>query len=506
MKGKYLKMSFIVRKNFCFVVLLAVVIFFVIASGSALTNRPQIDEGMFASPSLNLATEGFFGTTVLETEKSPLTRITERTYWVMPTFLLNAAASFKVFGFSLYTMRLVSILAGIIFIIAGYFVALKLSQNENIAILSSVLIACDYMVLDTASQARPDMLCAAFGFSAIASFLIWREKNFSIAILLSQAFVVLAGLTHPNGLLSFFALIFLTLYFDFKALKFKHLVIALIPYLIGGTAFGLYIMQDPQAFKDQFIDNALMGGRMSGFRSPLSGVIREFTERYPHAFGLQANSSGHSGPIFLKALILIGYLAGVLGVLLTKELRQNRNYRALLFLTTIYFLWMAIMDGQKQTYYITHILPFYLIMLAIWINFLWNKSFLPRPLIALGLSGLLLLGLGGMALRVKQNTYGNFYKPMIAFLKENSTENDLIMGGAELGFGLNFPKNHIADGAFGFYTGKRPKFIVYDSGVENSWQDSKNHFPEFYTYFPRLLEEEYQLAYENDAFKVYMRR
>ncbi len=42
-------------------------------------------------------------------------------------------------------------------------------------------------------------------------------------------------------------------------------------------------------------------------------------------------------------------------------------------------------------------------------------------------------------------------------------ENDLIMGGAELGFGLGFPKNHIADGLFGFKTGKRPKFIMYDS-------------------------------------------
>ena len=53
------------------------------------------------------------------------------------------------------------------------------------------------------------------------------------------------------------------------------------------------------------------------------------------------------------------------------------------------------------------------------------------------------------------------------------------IGGAELGFGLGFPKNHIADGLFGFRTGKRPKFIMYDSSVENSWQDSKTFQPEF---------------------------
>lgn len=481
-------------------------VFLALASGSSLTNRPQIDEGMFASPALNLSRDGFFGTTVLETEQSPLTRIEERTYWVMPLFLLNAAASFEAFGFGLFTMRLVSIFWGLIFIFAGYFVALKLSENENIALLAAGLLACDYMVLDTASQARPDMMCAALGLSAIAAFLVWREKNFSLAVFLSQTLVVLAGLTHPNGILPFFAVAFLTVFFDFRQIKLKHFAVALIPYLIGGAAFGLYILQDPQAFKDQFIDNALMGGRLSGFNSPFDGIIREFTQRYPHAFGLLANSGGHSGPIFLKSLILLGYALGVLGVLLTKELRTNRNYLALLILTAIYFLWMGLMDGQKQTYYIIQILPFYLIMLAIWINRLWQRKFMPRPLIALGLSGVLLLGIGGMSLRIKQNTYGNFYLPMIEFLKQNAGEDNLIMGGAELGFGLGFPTNHIADGRFGFYTGKRPKFIMYDSGVENSYADSKTHFPEFYEYFPRLLNEQYRVAYENNAFKIYERR
>lgn len=481
-------------------------IFLVLASGSALTNRPQIDEGMFASPALNLAREGFFGTTVLETEKSPLTRIEERTYWVMPLFLLNAAAFFKAFGFGLFTMRMVSIFWGLMFIFAVYLIALKLSKNKNIALLAAALPACDYMVLDTASQARPDMMCAALGFSAIAAFLVWREKQFSLAVLLSQTLVVLAGLTHPNGILAFFAVAFLTLYFDFRQIKLKHFAIALIPYLIGGAAFGLYVLQDLQAFKDQFIDNAMMGGRMSGFSAPFSAVLREFTERYPHAYGLRANSGGHSGPIFLKSLILIGYAIGFFGVLFVKELRRNRNYRVLLVLTAIYFLWMALMDGQKQTYYIIQLVPFYLIMLAIFINWLWRAGFLPRAVVALGLSGLLLLGIGGISLRIKQNTYGNFYQPMIDFLKRNSSENDLIMGGAELGFGLGFPKNHIADGRFGFYTGKRPEFIVYDSAVENSWQDSKIYFPEFYEYFPRLLSEEYRTAYQNDAFKVYVRK
>jgi hypothetical protein len=80
------------------------------------------------------------------------------------------------------------------------------------------------------------------------------------------------------------------------------------------------------------------------------------------------------------------------------------------------------------------------------------------------------------------------------------------MASSDFGFGLEFPVNHVDDGRFAFYTGKRPKFIVYDSGVESSWRESKEFFPEFYEYLPRLLRDEYQVAYENAAYKVYLRR
>jgi hypothetical protein len=80
------------------------------------------------------------------------------------------------------------------------------------------------------------------------------------------------------------------------------------------------------------------------------------------------------------------------------------------------------------------------------------------------------------------------------------------MGGADLAFGTGFDSNLVSDGRFGLLTGKRPRFIIYDSAVESSWLDSRVFFPEFYEYFPRLLRDEYQLAYENAAYKVYERR
>lgn len=105
----------------------AVSVFLILVIGSSITNRPQIDEGMFASLAYNLATYGTFGTTVLEKEKATLTRIDQRTYWVMPLFLINVSASFEAFGTSLFTMRLVSVFWGLVLILAVYFIALKMS-------------------------------------------------------------------------------------------------------------------------------------------------------------------------------------------------------------------------------------------------------------------------------------------------------------------------------------------------------------------------------------------
>ena len=495
------------KKNLHLITALIIITFFLaLAAVSALTTRPESDEGGFANPAYNLVSEGHFGTTVMETENSPLTRIEQRTYWVMPLFLLNAAASFKVLGFSLFSLRLVSIFWGLVLISAFYFIILKLTQNRTNALLSLAFVACNYIVLSNASLGRGDTMCAALGFAALAIYLLLRERNLLLAVLLSQTLVTFAGLTHPNGILAFFGLLFLTFFYDFRSIGWRHIAVALAPYLFFGSLFGLWVWQDPQAFKDQFIDNALMSGRMDGFSSPFSGIVKEFTIRYPRSFGLLESSAGHSGPIYLKSLLLFGYIAGILGVIFTKQLRRNRNILALLILTAIYFVVMSLLDGQKLAVYLIQIIPLYCALLSVWIYHLREKRLVPAPLLILGASGFLLLQTGGIILRAKQNTYANYYLPAVEYLNQNAIADDTILGGAEIRFALTSPAKHYADGRFAFYTGKRPTYIVYDPGVEDSWKSSKTHFPEFYEYFPQLLNNEYRVAYENTAFKIYVKK
>ena len=96
-------------------VLVAAGAFIVLSVATSLTKRPWSDEGWFANAPLNLVTKGFMGTTVIEQAGRPfLNGIDRFTYWVMPLHLLLQAAFYKIFGFSLLTMRSLSLLFGLL--------------------------------------------------------------------------------------------------------------------------------------------------------------------------------------------------------------------------------------------------------------------------------------------------------------------------------------------------------------------------------------------------------
>ena len=132
----------------------------------------------------------------------------------MPMFLLSSAAAFKTLGFSLVSMRLVNVFWGICLLAAVYFIACKFSGDKHTALIALVLASCDYMVLETASSARMDMMTAALGFAAIAVYLVFVSETAARRCLLSQTLIVIDGLTHPNAITAFVGLLIVTLWLD----------------------------------------------------------------------------------------------------------------------------------------------------------------------------------------------------------------------------------------------------------------------------------------------------
>ncbi len=471
---------------------------------SAYTKSPWSDEAWFANAAVNLATKGQLTTTVLETKGTSLHGLDQYTYWVMPLHLLVQAFWYKIAGFSLLNMRLISVAFGLLALWAWFVVLKKLIGNQEIALLSIVILACDYFFLMGASFGRMDMMSMALGASALAVYLMLREKNLGWAVLSSQSLIVASGLTHPNGGLVFLAgWFFLAIYFDRKRAKLKYILPLAIPYLVGAALWGSYILQAPDLFWSQFVTNASMGGRMSGFASPLAAFKNEIVLRYMQSYGLADHSVGHSGPIRLKALILVAYLIGICGILFTRSLRQNSGCRVLLLLTALFFLVLTIVDGQKLSFYLIHIVPLYGALLAVFIHWCCTTRRFPRSIIAVALFGFLALQLGGVAYRAKQDFYHTSYLPAVNFIQNNYDNQDLIMGSAVLGFSLGFDRV-TDDVRLGFLSGKRPKLIVVGETYEGAFKEYQKNEPDIYRHIVNLTTSTYRPVYSQGTYQIFV--
>lgn len=479
-----------------------VVIYFALTFGTSISRRPWSDEGWFASPGYNLATNGSMGSPVLD-GTSWLPGINQHTYWVLPLHLVTQAGWYKLFGFSLLSLRLLSAFFGLVALVAWFVIMKRLAMDYRVALLTAALLAVDYSFVMGASFGRMDLMCAALGFAGLAAYLSLREKHFAWAVLAGHTLVAASGLTHFMGILHFAGLIFLMLYFDRRRIKWRYVALAAVPYVIGAMGWGLYILQDPTVFAAQFKANATTGGRLQGLRAPWLGFLHEFTERYRAAFGLGDQSPGHSAIARVKALILVAYLAGIVGAFATRRIRQSRGLRALLLLTTIYFVIMAVLDGQKLAWYLVHIVPLYTALLATWLVHTWQTARVPRLAIAAAVAALLLLQVGGVVQRMRANEYRASYAPATDYLKSHMQPSTLIMGSAELGFALGFNEHLVDDSFLGYYSGKRPDFVVVDEIYAESFQGSQVERPAIYAHIDRLLTTQYKLVYDQSFYRIY---
>jgi 4-amino-4-deoxy-L-arabinose transferase-like glycosyltransferase len=209
---------------------------------------PHIDEAWYVLPAWNLIENGSFGTPVLDPSGSPnplrlisLRGIREHTYWLMPGFPLAEAAWMFLLGFGVVKARLLSTVAGFLLLAAWYTIIDRLSGgNRHLAILGAAIIAIYESFIHRARMARPDMLAAALGYSAVAAFLLFRRRSLSGALLASNTLLALAGLTHPNAGIVCLAVLGATVgLLDRKEISARHLPFAAIPYATLAVCMGL---------------------------------------------------------------------------------------------------------------------------------------------------------------------------------------------------------------------------------------------------------------------------
>jgi 4-amino-4-deoxy-L-arabinose transferase-like glycosyltransferase len=472
-----------------------------LALASALTLQPWCDEAWFSSPALNLISKGHMGTSVLDPTASwrsvQLEGIDRRTYWIMPFYVLAQSAWYRLVGFGLFPMRALSIVSGLAALAAWFVIVRALAGDRRVALAAAALLAVDGQFLWSASVGRMDMMTAALAFGAIAAYLGLRERHFGRALLAGHGLCAAGVLTHPVGVLGAAGLLFLMLYMDRKRLRAVHLALAAAPYAAGAAAWGWYIAQDAALFRAQFGGNA--SDRWLIFTSPLAALWKELVERYGYSFGLAPDAGGAAR---VKALALAGYAAGVAGALLTRRIRQDRGYRALIGLGLVYGVGLLVLDGFKQRFYLVHTLPFLATALAAWLI----EGRLRRGLAAVIAGGVVVVQLGVTMSRVAQDRYRNVYLPAAAYLKEHAGAPGPIMGSAEFAFELGFDGKLVDDFRLGYRSGKRPDLIVVDDQRYAEWiAKLKEQDPGNYAYARKLLADEFRLVYERGSYRIYGR-
>jgi 4-amino-4-deoxy-L-arabinose transferase-like glycosyltransferase len=500
----------------------AFVVYLTYSIGLAMTRDPWVDEGTFVNPSYALITTGYPGVSVLEDSgsfnpsRTPVSMrgIREHMYFAMLIYIVALAGWMKVFGFGLLTSRLFTVFCGACLLLLWYYIVRYLTADVTVAVVTIALIAGDVGFIQRASEARMDMLSAVLGFGGLAVYLYLRTRSFSWAVFLSNLCVSASAFTHPNGgILAFSGLVFLTFYYDRRSIRLRHVAIALIPYLMGAAGWAWYIAKDVDSFRAQFLFNLTVGGRTDTFKSPLTTLKREIEIRYLAGLvGMGATNLSK-----LKLVIVIAYFCGVVGVAATRSLRQQKGYRALLFLAVIYFFVLAFTDGTKNLNYTGHVIPLFATLVAALLVYLWrNHSRAVRGLLVTVVIGLSMIHAARVAHQVWQDGYHKDYLPAISFLKQNVHGEQMLMGSGVLGFGLTYPPNLIDDFRLGALSGKTPDWIVVDDfyqacfdGLKSvrriDFGGLKSFEPAVYQFVRNRLENEYRPVYQHGSYTIYRR-
>jgi hypothetical protein len=473
--------------------------YLILAIGTASTRQPYGDEGWLASPAHTLVHRGYMA--VIPSDRH---RDSHKAYWMPPVFFLVQAAWQSFVGFGVVQFRLGSVVAGLVLLLAIHYVVSKLSNDRTLALIIMSLVALDYTFVQHAGIGRPEMMSSAFAVCSLAAHLALRQPSLGLALLASHALMATSALTHPVGAFLWIpALLGLQAYLDLKALRSTSLLLIALPYLVGGAAWGLYILDNPKEFRSQFSGIALGSNRFAGLQDPFHAVQRE-VYRFLGYYGVRPNASLL---VKLKLVLPVGYAMGILAALLVPAARRSRFIRTALLLCLVQFLTLAVFEGTKQYHYILHIIPAFLTVLGgvLWLG--WQHAWIPRVMLSAIAFILILAQISPTVFRFTENRYYHDFLPVLAYIRPYVEQGDLILGEAEFAIPLGFPDNLVADERYGFKRSLRPRLVVADVTVyEGNKNSVKKRGPQLYEYLNEAFPAEFEAVFQRGNYTVYRRR
>jgi hypothetical protein len=466
-------------------------LFVLVATVTARTAHVYSTEAWFADPAYHLVRDGCLCTTIIESRGFWLAGAERHTYWILPLHALVQSVWYRLFGFSLWSLRALSEAAGALLLAAMFVIVRRLADSRS-AVLAVLLLAVDWRVLQTSAVGRMDILCAALGASAIAAYVMMRDRQPVAAVLTGNTLLAAACCTHPCGVLWIPALAVMMWRGKMPRERVRQFAIAAVPYLIAAGLYGAYVWQAPQDFLSQIAGNTsgfageLGGTRFHSLTAPLSGLVEEWRGRYRPVFG---------GAWRLQYLVAFLYLAAV---------SFSERARGLWMMAVFPAVLLWLLDGTRQPFYLIHVVPGAAACTAVWLCDQVRRSY--RGVLTVGITGLLGIQLATVAAQVHENAFAHEYRPALAFLKSHSKPGDLVMGDAGLAFGLGFDSGLVDDLRLGYYSGRKPQFIAMND-FDRRWVERRRlDDPQLYHYVRDTLTTKYREVFENSAYTIWVWR
>ena len=419
----------------------------------AMTRPPQSDEGHFASAGSAIASRGQF---VMPMWTPWIPTLDVRVYSNMPLYFLTLGAWFKAFGVGWLSMRALSVGFGVVLVLSLASVLRSVSRDRLTELAGLVVVAINYDVINF-SSARYDIMTAALSAAAVAVYLRLRERSLHRALLFSNLLLAAACMTHPYALFGMVGLAVFVLSLDVRRLRFSHVGLAAVPYLVALGAWGAYISVDPEMFKAQFGENAR--GRASGSMNPFSILRSEFVERYLEKFAGWGRGDVPAA-MRVKALLLVAYAAGVTGCLLVARIRRAAATRALVLNAIAVVLLLAIIDRTKWYVYLIYTIPLLAACLGLLAGDQLRAGGWRRQVTLAGLAGFALFSVVSVGYRARLDVHHQAYLPASRYLEAQLRPGQLVMAGGEFGLGLGFERHVLDDPWLGVTNGRAPDFIV----------------------------------------------
>jgi hypothetical protein len=488
------------RKHECLLICLIIAVYIVLAASMARVRAPDADEGSFGNAAVVFGARHILAMPMRNRVWLP--GLDTHLYVTAPLYFIGLSFWFKLFGVGIVTMRCFSVFWGAVALSAWYFIVNALTKNRGVALLSMALIALNYDYINLTSE-RYDPMVAALNAAGMAVYLLLRERNFPVAVFISNLLVAAAFLTHPYGLFGFVGLALLWLSLDRHTLSVKVLALAAAPYVLALAGWGLYIAQEPRLFWTQFHGNS--SGRLAYLFSPWTAFVAEIHDRYIVLFG--GWRPGMPVYMKIKTLILITIVVSICGCLWSADLRRVREHRILLSLTGLWFLMLMLLEGTKLYNYLLLIWPIYFVITAIWLEYLIRRSGWLRCASIVAICLLVIFAITSIGYRVRLNSYQNAFLPSLRYLQQNVKGNDLVVGSGSFGFGLDFEKHVLDDHRLGYSVGEVPEYIVMDRQYNDQINAAMRSKPDLYRYVQNMLSSRYQIVFTiqsgPDFYRIY---